>query len=285
MTTTSTRLCRYTVDAYADVVGGPGPTTPTGRARPLPAELATLSQAEAYAIRRECVTELCTTRGARPRGYKISVTGKADQERIGATEPTFGRLTDRHLLPTGAEIRLDLANQPPLEPELVLRTSADLGPEASPDEIHEAVEIAAALEIPVCRFADWWPEGQLSRLTLTGLIADTSVAGFVVVGTQWSRLTRERVRQVTAAVDTPAGKVVHGHPSAELGDPLATLAWLVGALARTGETLPAGSVVSSGALAAPTRAVPGTYRARFDQGLGEVAVTFGEGVGSSWISS
>ncbi|MCE3550864.1 hypothetical protein LWC33_05265 [Pseudonocardia sp. RS11V-5] len=285
MSTALSGLCRYTVEAYDDVVGGPGPTTPTGRARPLPAELAALSQAEAYAVQRECVTELCATWGARPRGYKISVTGKADQERIGATEPTFGRLTDRHLLPSGAVIPLDLANQPLLEPELVLRTSADLGPQAGPDEIHAVVEIAAALEIPVCRFVDWWPEGQLPRLTLMGLIADNSVAGFVVLGTRWSRLPRERVRQVTATVDTPDGDVVHGHASAVLGDPLAALSWLVGALARTGEILPAGSLVSSGTLAAPTRAVPGTYRARFDQGIGEVAVTFAEGVGSSWISS
>jgi 2-keto-4-pentenoate hydratase len=52
---------------------------------------------------------------AEPVGFTISVTGRVDQERIGATEPTFGRLTDGYLLPSAARIALAAANEPLLE--------------------------------------------------------------------------------------------------------------------------------------------------------------------------
>lgn len=274
MTTATDNLRRELVAAHDHVLGGPGPSEPTGRARPLLAELDALTLEDAYALQRDTVAALCDTWGAVPAGFKISITARADQERMCAAEPAFGRLTDRHLLNTGASVELLRANGPLLEPELAMRTRVDLDGSTEIDDLYAAVEVAPALEMPISRFSDWWPEGQPPRLTLPSMIADNAMAGYLVVGDNWTSLPHSAFAEVSAQVVTPSGDILRGHASNVVGGPLHMLAWLVEALDRRGESLPAGSVVSTGTFTPPIRVRPGNYDANFDHGIGSAAVTF-----------
>lgn len=263
-----------TVEAYARVLGGPGPGRPPGEPIPLPPALNAMSVEDAYTFQRQVLADVREQWDAAPVGYKISATNAADQAVIDASEPTYGLLTDRHLLASDATIDLALANHPLVEPELLMRTSARIDPDAGLDELAASVECAGALEVPVSRFAGWWPLGEAPRLTLSGLIADNSVAGFVVAGVSWRSLTSEEIGALEVRLDLPDGEIIVGRSSRVLGHPLRALTWLAGRLARTGEELPVGSIVSTGTFAAPSRGRPGTYRATFGSGLGPVVVRF-----------
>lgn len=66
--------------------------------------------------------------------------------------------------------------------------------------------------------------------------------------------------------------VATGAGAAALGDPIAAVAWLANTLAPMGVTLPAGSVIMTGALHAMAAVEPGdVFRAEFDR-LGPITI-------------
>jgi 2-keto-4-pentenoate hydratase len=66
--------------------------------------------------------------------------------------------------------------------------------------------------------------------------------------------------------------VATGAGAAALGDPMAAVAWLANTLAPMGVTLPAGSVIMTGALHAMVPVSPGdVFRADFDR-LGPITI-------------
>ncbi|WP_342661419.1 2-keto-4-pentenoate hydratase (plasmid) [Rhodococcus ruber] len=270
----ATQLRAATVAAYAQVLGGPGPGAPSGEAIPLPDALNTMTVDDAYAFQRGVLADLEQTWDVRRAGYKLSVTNATDQAIISASEPTFGVLTDRHLLSSGAHIDLTRANNPLVEAELVMRTMAEIDVDTPFAELASSVEFAGCLEIPVSRFAEWWPAGEGPRLTLSGLIADNSVAGFVVIGDEWRSLTDAELTSTDVHLTLPSGAVVAGTSTHVLGHPLRAVVWLLERLARSGDRLPVGSIVSTGTLLSPNRATRGAFRADFGSGLGSVVVNF-----------
>jgi 2-keto-4-pentenoate hydratase len=269
-----TQLRIALADAYSTVLGGPGPETPTGKPISLPGALNAMSVEDAYAFQRAVLDEVQRTWDATAAGYKLSITSAADQAIVDATEPTAGILTDRHLLPSGSGIDLNLANEPLIEAELVARTIAELDPRMTLEELASAVTFAGALEIPTSRFADWWPAGKMPRLTLSGLIADNSVAGFVVIGDTWCSFTSDEIAAIEVRLDLPSGDAIVGQATRVLGNPLRAVAWLLEHLARSDQRLPIGSVVSTGTFLTPTRVEHGTFRADFGSDLGVVTVHF-----------
>lgn len=274
MTDPIRRLYSDTVGAYANVLGGPGPDVPPGNPVALPTALNEMTVEDAYRFQEKVISGLIEEWPSTPVGYKISVTSKADQALIGATEPTCGVLTDKHLKQSGTSIELDLANNPLVEAELIIRVMSDIPASASVDELARSVECAAGIEVPVSRFAHWWPAGQAPNLTLSGLIADNSVAGFVVVGARWATLSAAEIEGLEVRLETPTGESATGVATNVLGHPLNALSWLARNLAETGRTLPAGSIVSSGTFFSPRRATLGTFSADFGNRLGTVTVDF-----------
>lgn len=262
------------VEAYAHVLGGPGPDTISGGPAPLPATLNGMRLDEAYAFQRATIGGLLETWGTSFAGYKISATNSADQALIDATEPTSGILTDSHLLPSGASVELESANHPLVEPELAMRVVVDIAPGATLDELAASVECAGALEVPISRFAGWWPPGEAPGLNLSGLVADNSVAGYVVLGDTWRTLKKQEIASLRVRLERPSAEPVKGTAERVLGHPLHALAWLVDRLARGGERLTVGAVVSTGTFIAPSRAEIGTYKADFGPALGPVVVDF-----------
>lgn len=207
-------------------------------------------------------------------GYKLSLTNPGDQARVGVDEPTFGTLTNQHLVMNGSLIPACLANDPLLEPEIMVRTKCELPLNADRQFIASNVEIAAGFEIPISRFAGWWPRGQSLRLTASSLVADNSVAGFVVTGETWISPVYESIDEIAVRVEGPNGDVAMGAASAVMGSPLNAVMWLIQRLAEQGEELPSGTLISSGTLTTPIRPSLGKYVAHFSGGLRDAEVVF-----------
>lgn len=274
--TTTTPAAAMVSDAYRYVHAGPGAgrrARGTGGPVSLPAGFNDLPVDRAYRLQHEVVDGLTRCWGVRRAGFKISCTGEVDRARIDAPEPVYGSLTDAHLLESGSHIDLSGVNQPLVEPELLLRLIREPGPDATAEELADSVEVAAGLEVPICRFRAWWPDGSAPNLTLGGLIADNAVAGFVVVGHRWVRLTAAEIDTMEVEMRGPGGQASHGHAANVFGSPLASLSWLTRITARHGVELPAGSIVSSGTFTSPLRAAARTFTATYPL-IGTATVIF-----------
>jgi 2-keto-4-pentenoate hydratase len=260
--------------AYPHNVLSPGAYAP-GTLEPFPGALNDLEGGVAYAVAAATLQQVTAATGTRIAGYKISVASKRDQDSINATEPVLGAFTTEQILGDGAVIDLAAANQPLLEPEVAMRTTAELGADATIEQIAASVELAAAIEVPTSRFAGWLPAEGPGVIGVGGLIADNAVAGVVVTGDNWiAGISPERMRSLAVELVTPDGTVVPGFALNVIDGPYAAMQWLLRKLDSLGRTLPVGAVVSSGTLAPPTRVVAGTYTARFDSGLGSASVRF-----------
>jgi 2-keto-4-pentenoate hydratase len=182
-------------------------------------------------------------------------------------EPLYGWLTDvmRH---DSAGDALDLSRyaQPRVEPEVAFITGKDLaGPGVTSAHVLSATEaVAPALDVLDSRFAGY-------RFTLVDVTADDASAAGYVLGEGVSpegdlRLTGCLLEKNGDLVDTAAGAAVMEHPAA-------AVAWFVRKLHEQGRTLPAGSVVLSGAWTAAIPVASGdVVRATFDR-IGSVVVT------------
>lgn len=260
--------------AYPRNVLSPGEYLP-GLLSPFPAELNDLPDDVAYAVAAATLLRITETTGTAIAGYKISVASERDQASISAGEPVLGAFTGQQILHDGAVINLAAANEPLLEPEIAMRTTAELPADATIEQISASVELTAAIEVPTSRFAGWLPTQGPGVIGVGGLIADNAVAGVVVTGDDWiAGLSPQEMRSVTVELTTPDGTVVDGFALNVVDGPYAAMQWLLRKLDSLGRTLPVGAVVSSGTLAPPSRAVGGTYTAKYGAGLGAVSVRF-----------
>lgn len=261
--------------AYPHNVLSPGDYI-AGDLAPFPAELNDLDQDVAYAIAYETIRRVGKHAGAQLRGYKISVASERDQASINATEPVLGVFTDAQILTSGAVIDLAAANAPLLEPEVAMRTTTELGAEATIEQIAASVEVTAAIEVPTSRFSGWLPAEGPGVIGVSGLTAENAVAGCVVTGAQWiPGLSPEQMRGVSVRLRGPEGLQIDGAALNVIDGPYAAMQWLLRKLDVLGRgPVPAGTIVSSGTLTPPSRVVAGTYTADFDSGLGTASVTF-----------
>ena len=144
------------------------------------------------------------------------------------------------------------------------------GPDCTPADVLRAAEgVVAAIELVDSRIADW-------KIKLADTVADMASSGAIVLGAARCPVDGIDLRLV-GMVFTRNGEVVAtGAGAAALGDPVAAVAWLANTLAPVGVTLPAGSVIMTGALHAmvPGRAPATSFRAEFDR-LGPITVRIG----------
>lgn len=228
---------------------------------------------EAYAAQREFVALRAARTQSKAVGFKVAATSAAAQKALRIDEPLAGRLLTVDVYPTGSTVELRQRFSPLIEVELLFRTTTDLQPGATEDEIAAAVEVSAGLECADSRFADFFG-GEYPVLSVNEVVADNCLAGIVVTGPRWITATSIAVQDVTAQLFVNSEPVQQGTSANVLGNPLRAISWLSSHLAATDEALVAGTVVSSGTLTVPVPAVAGSVMASFDSGLGDVAVTF-----------
>jgi len=229
------------------------------------------SIAAAYALQRDFTALRSARSGHGLAGYKIAFTSPAAQAAVTTGGYHSGRLLADQLLPSGSRMRLAERFSPILEVELAVRVVRPFGPEAALAQIAASTEVAAAIEVPESRFADWFG-GEYPALGVTQVIGDDCLAGLVVVGDRWTPAAEADLTDATAVLRHDGAIVREGTVGLVVPDPLTVVGWLAGQLAERGEALQPGQVVSSGTWTDTIVAEPGRYVAEFSAGIGSVTI-------------
>jgi 2-keto-4-pentenoate hydratase len=217
-----------------------------------------LGAADGYVIQQHLVRHLLAD-GERVIGYKLGLTSAPMQRLLQVDQPDFGPLFASTVYRDGAAVSLSDFIAPRVEAEIAVLLEDPLsGPDCTPAQVCQAAAgLIAAIEIVDSRIRDW-------RITLADTIADLASNGALALSGRVTPIDAVDPRLI-GMVFTRNGEVVAtGAGAAALGDPLAAVAWLANTLAQFGESLPAGSVILTGALHAMTpMAVGDTFRADF----------------------
>jgi 2-keto-4-pentenoate hydratase len=225
-----------------------------------------LGMADGYAIQQVLVERLLAD-GEVIVGYKLGLTSLPMQKLLGVDSPDFGPVFASGVFRDGAELPVDRFIAPRMEGEIGVILDRDLsGPHCTPADALAATRgLVAALEIVDSRIVDW-------RIKLADTVADLASNGAIALSSLVVPVDGFDPR-LLGMVFTRNGEVVAtGAGAAALGDPLAAVAWLANTLAPMGVTLPAGSVIMTGALHAMVPVAPGdVFRADFDR-LGPITI-------------
>ncbi|MFT8469329.1 2-keto-4-pentenoate hydratase [Oenococcus sp.] len=225
----------------------------------------------AYRVQRQ-LTEL---KNEKVGGYKVSLTSKQTQNMFDADSPLYGAQVASHFLKSPANLKQQQLMAPLAEVEMLFTAKEDLSSQDSLEDLMHKTQVAAAVEVPDSRFADWFPS-----LSKHMVMADAAVGGYVVYGqeTDTDQLFNrvDDLAHVKCQLFFNNKKVKDGASSEVLGNPLNSLHWLTSKLAEQGMQLKTGQRVSSGTFLLPESLKAGHWQATFDQGLGEVSVTVSE---------
>lgn len=211
---------------------------------------------EAGLARQEAVNTLRRARGEKPVGYKIGFTNRSIWPLYKVFHPIWAPVwntTLTQLDATRAEIGLQHFAEPRLEPEIVLclaRTPQGSGADA----IFEAIDwIAHGLEIVQSPYPGW-------KFSAAEAVAAQSLHGALMVGSRKPRSIVARWQdladlQLTLALD--GQPIASGSGAQALGNPVLALAHLADELARQGQSLHAGDIITTGTLTDAQPLTPG----------------------------
>ena len=193
-------------------------------------------------------------RGWKSLGRKIGFTNRTIWQRYGVYEPIWGTVYDRTVIeaPTGhATVPLKGLVNPRIEPEICF----GLGAAPRANDVLAAIEwVAHSVEIVQCHHSGW-------RVTLADCTADNGLHGRLIVGEQVGIREvpelAQRLPEVAAELFRGDALVDRGVGANVLGSPLIALAHLVELLARQGESLAAGEIVTTGVITDAHPVAPG----------------------------
>ncbi|MGD9956816.1 MAG: 2-keto-4-pentenoate hydratase [Candidatus Nanopelagicales bacterium] len=233
---------------------------------PLTDDDATLTLEDAYLVQQGVVRRYLDD-GDRIIGYKLGLTSKPMQQMLGVGSPDFAPVMASHVLEDGAAVAVTDFISPKLEAEIALVLGSELsGPDCTTLDVLRAVEgVVASIELVDSRVADW-------RIKLVDTVSDMASSGAIIIGGGSTPAADVDLRTLGMVFTRDGEVIATGAGAAALGNPAAAVAWLVRTLHPFGATLPAGSIVMTGALHAAVPIAAGeTYRAEFDR-LGSVSV-------------
>jgi 2-keto-4-pentenoate hydratase len=225
-----------------------------------------LGMEDGYAIQTHLVRMLLAD-GETISGYKLGLTSAAMQQLLGVDSPDFGPVFASTVYNDGIEIPVDRFISPRIEAEIGVILGSDLsGPNCTPADASRAARgLVAALEIVDSRIKDW-------KIKLADTVADLASNGAIALSSQVVPVDGIDPRLVGMVVTRNGELIATGAGAAAMGDPMAAVAWLANTLAPMGVTLPAGSVIMTGALHAMVPVSPGdVFRAEFDR-LGPITI-------------
>lgn len=238
--------------------------------KPLKPRHPEIDVAGAYAIQQE-FTRRKLARGHRIAGYKVGLTSKAMQTFAGSTEPDFAVMTDDLLLPEATPIEHARFFGPLVELELALVLKSPLrGPGVTVVDVIRATDFV----LPAIEVVDLRVE-RGPGMSLVDNIADLAYCGAAVLGGNPRRLDQIDIRQVSGALERN-GKVEHeGLASAVMGNPITVVAWLANKLSEFDVTFePAHAILTGSFVPAIPVAAGDEIVCRFNQGFGDVSLTF-----------
>lgn len=221
---------------------------------------------DGYDVQQRLVTRLLDD-GEQICGYKLGLTSAPMQKLLGVDQPDFGPVFASTVHRDGSAVDVAQYIAPRVEAEIAVILGSELsGPHCTVADAFQATEgLVAAIEIVDSRIRDW-------KIKIADTVADLASNGAIALGNVVVPLTDIDPRLI-GMVFTKNGEVIAtGAGAAALGDPLAAVAWLANTLAPLGATLPAGSIIMTGALHAMVPIEAGdTFRAEFDH-LGPITL-------------
>ena len=199
-----------------------------------------------------CVRQLRIARCEQPRGFKIGFTNRTIWPRYNVYAPIWGTVWDSTLSFCEGQGKVSLAHtcQPRLEPEIVFGLKVTPAPDATLDDLFDALDwIAPGFEVVQCHLPDWTFEA-------ADTVADSGLHARLLVGArhpvqtlaneaahldQWLAQSQVTLKQDGRLVDQGQGVNV-------LGSPLQALHHFIGELRRCpgAPDLVAGDLVTTG---------------------------------------
>lgn len=205
----------------------------------------------------------------RPVGYKVGLTNAAAQQRFGVPHPVTGTIYENTVrLRSGAEVPARFGAVPVVEADLIVRVRDDgINQARTPLEVLRHLDqVIPFIEMPDLVLA--------SGMDGPNLLAINVGARLGVVGEPIAvEATEEfanRLAAMTVVFDNGERELSRAPGTALLGHPLAVLPWLAEDLAKRGERLRAGDLVSLGGFSPALPAEAGrTYTVRYEGMLRE----------------
>ena len=224
-----------------------------------------ISAEEALCVQRALVARLRAHEG-RPVGWKVGLTSPQAQQALGVSSPVVGQLLHGMILPDGATLRARYGARPVVEADMVAVVA-----DAAINQARTPLEVARHLRAihPFIELADLaLAEGaRLNGAVVTAINvgARRGVLGAAIpVRADEGFVAALAAMRVTLSDDQ--GKELAAAPGAAiLGHPLNAVAFLAGELARRGESLRPGDMVSLGSFGRPVAPAAGrVFTARYE---------------------
>ena len=239
----------------------------------LPTELRPTGLAEAYAIQAASLAGILEDAGGGQRlGRKIGCTNAAAQAQLNQNEPFRGALLSPFVHASPATLPADAFFIRMLEPEIAFRLGRDLPAANAPYDaasVKSAIAtVMPAIEIVDSRFSDWTTAGGPQ------LIADNACAGHWVHGTKSPDVEAIDFANHPISISLNGELKERGSSGNALGSSLNALAWLANDLARYGQGLAAGELVTTGTCTSVIPAEKGDVGVADFGALGQVSVSF-----------
>lgn len=233
---------------------------------PLTERFPEMTVEDAYAVQQGLVAGLMGE-GESIIGYKLGLTSRPMQEMLGVDQPDYAPVLGSTVYADGADVAIGDFISPRMEAEICVVLKDDLsGPRCTVAQAYEATAgLMAALEIVDSRIADW-------KITLADTISDLASNGAVAFGSRVVPLGDFDPALIGMVFTRNGDLVATGAGAAALGGPIDAVAWLANTLHPLGVSLPAGSIIMTGALHAAVPLVSGAvFRADFDR-LGPITL-------------
>lgn len=239
---------------------------------PLPESVRPADDSSGYRVQRALRAWFAERGDGPPAGYKLGCTTPVMQEMLGLAAPVYGGVRAGDVHRSGASLPSPRFHAPGIECEIAVRLGGDLDARGRPparDETAAAIaEAMPAIEIVDNRYGDW------SALGTPTLIADDFFQAACILGPPAQECDPMALDGVAGRTLIDGAETGRGRGADVLGHPLDAVAWLAGALGRSGATLPAGALVMTGSLVKTVwlTGSPASARVEID-GLGTAEVT------------
>ena len=223
-----------------------------------------MTQEEALQAQKDFVAKLIPKLG-KPVGYKVGLVTKEAQQRFGLSSPVRGVLLSRMMLKDGAEVGMNFGVHPVCEADLVVVVKDEgINDAKTPLEVASHLkEVVAFIELPDALIAT-------NQLMDAGLFTASNVgARLGILGERLPVKATDEFIKAMAEMTVTLSDQAHGELGRARGklileNPLNAVLWLVQDLARSGEKLKSGDMLSLGSLKAITPQAGQTITVRYD---------------------
>lgn len=175
-------------------------------------------------------------------GLKMGLTSEAKRKQMDLDSPLYGVLTDKMRVDDGGNYSLTGQIHPKIEPEIAFSIARELTSENTYEEILSSIDgVYIALEILDSRYK------QFKYFSMEDVISDNSSSSHYILGEKVINFDKANLKKLNMKMRVDGAIAQEGSSSAISGDPVLSVVELCKLLSKRGKTLPANSLVLTGA--------------------------------------